>query len=172
MPGFCLVFYLLQTVRKVLRRVGPPGSTDLGDNEDLIIEGTLQEPEELESETPNYLKYAVLHREVWCPHVVLLHLHLLSVFFFPPAASVLLQTVIVFPACAENQGNKLITPIGFSLKILAQSAICTASIYEAFSKLQPDFLKPLKCTVLVHLFTFSEKVNWPFKDLLAAVSEW
>ncbi|XP_040202129.1 ankyrin-1 isoform X5 [Rana temporaria] len=52
-----------KTVRKVLRRVGPPGSTDLGDNEDLIIEGTLQEPEELESETPNYLKYAVLHRE-------------------------------------------------------------------------------------------------------------
>ncbi|KAG9488606.1 hypothetical protein GDO78_004906 [Eleutherodactylus coqui] len=50
-------------VRKVLRRVGPPGSTELGDNEDLIIEGTLQEPEELESETPNYLKYAVLHRE-------------------------------------------------------------------------------------------------------------
>ncbi|XP_077118326.1 ankyrin-1 isoform X12 [Ranitomeya variabilis] len=52
-----------KTVRKVLRRVGPPGSTDLGDNEDLIIEGTLQEPDELESETPNYLKYAVLHRE-------------------------------------------------------------------------------------------------------------
>ncbi|KAM4749470.1 ankyrin-1 isoform 2-T2 [Rhinophrynus dorsalis] len=50
-------------VRKVLRRVGPPGDTDLGDNEDLLIEGTLQEPEELESETPNYLKYAVLHRE-------------------------------------------------------------------------------------------------------------
>ncbi|XP_075063186.1 ankyrin-1 isoform X3 [Mixophyes fleayi] len=52
-----------KTVRKVLRRVGPPDSTELGDNEDLIIEGTLQEPEELESETPNYLKYAVLHRE-------------------------------------------------------------------------------------------------------------
>ncbi|KAM4039351.1 ankyrin-1 isoform 13-T14 [Anomaloglossus baeobatrachus] len=52
-----------KTVRKVLRRVGPPGSTDLGDNEDLIIEGSLQEPDELESETPNYLKYAVLHRE-------------------------------------------------------------------------------------------------------------
>ncbi|XP_073444975.1 ankyrin-1 isoform X2 [Dendrobates tinctorius] len=52
-----------KTVRKVLRRVGPPGSTELGDNEDLIIEGTLQEPDELESETPNYLKYAVLHRE-------------------------------------------------------------------------------------------------------------
>ncbi|XP_041443005.1 ankyrin-1 isoform X4 [Xenopus laevis] len=50
-------------VRKVLRRVGPPGSTDLEDNDDLLIEGTLQEPEELESETPNYLKYAVLHRE-------------------------------------------------------------------------------------------------------------
>ncbi|OCT86487.1 hypothetical protein XELAEV_18020172mg [Xenopus laevis] len=50
-------------VRKVLRRVGPPGTTDLGDNEDLLIEGTLQEPEDLESETPNYLKYAVLHRE-------------------------------------------------------------------------------------------------------------
>ncbi|XP_053573971.1 ankyrin-1 isoform X4 [Bombina bombina] len=52
-----------KTVRKVLRRVGPPGSTDLGDNEDLLIEGTLQEPEELETDTPNYLKYAVLHRE-------------------------------------------------------------------------------------------------------------
>ncbi|XP_075457619.1 ankyrin-1-like isoform X2 [Ascaphus truei] len=52
-----------KTVRKVLRRVGPPGATDLGDNEDLLIEGTLQEAEELESEAPNYLKYAVLHRE-------------------------------------------------------------------------------------------------------------
>ncbi|KAM8974400.1 ankyrin-1 isoform 2-T2 [Pelodytes ibericus] len=57
-----------KTVRKVLRRVGPPGSTDLGDNEDLLIEGTLQEPEELESETPNYLKYAVLHREAEDEH--------------------------------------------------------------------------------------------------------
>ncbi|XP_053319005.1 ankyrin-1 isoform X3 [Spea bombifrons] len=57
-----------KTVRKVLRRVGPPGSTDLGDNEDLLIEGTLQEAEELESETPNYLKYAVLHREAEDEH--------------------------------------------------------------------------------------------------------
>ncbi|XP_063304516.1 ankyrin-1 isoform X2 [Pelobates fuscus] len=57
-----------KTVRKVLRRVGPPGSTDLGDNEDIMIEGTLQEPEELESETPNYLKYAVLHREAEDEH--------------------------------------------------------------------------------------------------------
>ncbi|XP_078522363.1 ankyrin-1 isoform X4 [Lissotriton helveticus] len=53
-------------IRKVVRRIAPSGNEeddDLQENEEVIIEGAMQEPLELEAEAEQFMKYAVLQRD-------------------------------------------------------------------------------------------------------------
>lgn len=48
----------LQIIRKVVRRISA------GDEEkEVILEGSLQEPQELEAEADHFMKYAILHQD-------------------------------------------------------------------------------------------------------------
>nr|XP_033804835.1 ankyrin-1 isoform X4 [Geotrypetes seraphini] len=50
-------------IRKVVRRIGPSDSNESQEHEEVIIEGSLQEPVELEEEADHYMKYAILQRD-------------------------------------------------------------------------------------------------------------
>ncbi|NXD43668.1 ANK1 protein, partial [Copsychus sechellarum] len=50
-------------IRKVVRQLGPGDTGDRREQEELILEGSLQEPQELEAEDDHFMKYSVLHRD-------------------------------------------------------------------------------------------------------------
>uniref|UniRef100_A0A8C3NLX9 Uncharacterized protein n=1 Tax=Geospiza parvula TaxID=87175 RepID=A0A8C3NLX9_GEOPR len=47
-------------IRKVVRQLGPG---DRQEQEELILEGSLQEPQDLEAEDDHFMKYSILHRD-------------------------------------------------------------------------------------------------------------
>ncbi|XP_039943649.1 ankyrin-1 isoform X15 [Hirundo rustica] len=49
-------------IRKVVRQLGPGDMGDRQEQEELILEGSLQEPQDLEAEDDHFMKYAILHR--------------------------------------------------------------------------------------------------------------
>ncbi|NXB66808.1 ANK1 protein, partial [Struthidea cinerea] len=50
-------------IRKVVRQLGPGDMGDRQEQEELILEGSLQEPQDLESEDDHFMKYSILHRD-------------------------------------------------------------------------------------------------------------
>ncbi|NWW76606.1 ANK1 protein, partial [Climacteris rufus] len=50
-------------VRKVVRQLGPGDMGDRQEQEELILEGSLQEPQDLEAEDDHFMKYSILHRD-------------------------------------------------------------------------------------------------------------
>ncbi|NWX38141.1 ANK1 protein, partial [Notiomystis cincta] len=50
-------------IRKVVRQLGPGDMGDRQEQEELILEGSLQEPQELEAEDDHFVKYSILHRD-------------------------------------------------------------------------------------------------------------
>ncbi|NXO18094.1 ANK1 protein, partial [Oriolus oriolus] len=50
-------------IRKVVRQLGPGDMGDRQEQEDLILEGSLQEPQDLEAEDDHFMKYSILHRD-------------------------------------------------------------------------------------------------------------
>lgn len=53
----------LQIIRKVVRQLGPSDTDDRQEHEELIVEGSLQEPQDLEAEADHFMKYSILHRD-------------------------------------------------------------------------------------------------------------
>ncbi|KFM00411.1 Ankyrin-1, partial [Aptenodytes forsteri] len=56
-----------KVVRKVVRQLGPCDTDDRQEQEELILEGSLQEPQDLEAENDHFMKYSILHRDVRVP---------------------------------------------------------------------------------------------------------
>ncbi|NXE27092.1 ANK1 protein, partial [Ardeotis kori] len=52
-----------KVIRKVVRQLGPGGMDDRQEQEELILEGSLQEPQDLEAEDDHFMKYSILHRD-------------------------------------------------------------------------------------------------------------
>ncbi|KAF1611952.1 UNVERIFIED_CONTAM: Ankyrin-1, partial [Eudyptes robustus] len=52
-----------KVVRKVVRQLGPCDTDDRQEQEELILEGSLQEPQDLEAEDDHFMKYSILHRD-------------------------------------------------------------------------------------------------------------
>ncbi|NWW97496.1 ANK1 protein, partial [Caloenas nicobarica] len=52
-----------KVVRKVVRQLGPGDTGDRQEQEELILEGSLQEPQDLEAEDDHFIKYSILHRD-------------------------------------------------------------------------------------------------------------
>uniref|UniRef100_A0A8C4UTB1 Ankyrin-1 n=1 Tax=Falco tinnunculus TaxID=100819 RepID=A0A8C4UTB1_FALTI len=52
-----------KVIRKVVRQLGPGDTDDRQEQEELILEGSLQEPQDLEAEDDHFMKYSVLHRD-------------------------------------------------------------------------------------------------------------
>ncbi|NXE40005.1 ANK1 protein, partial [Ptilorrhoa leucosticta] len=50
-------------IRKVVRQLGPDDMGDRQEQEELILEGSLQEPQDLEAEDDHFMKYSILHRD-------------------------------------------------------------------------------------------------------------
>ncbi|NXH23952.1 ANK1 protein, partial [Myiagra hebetior] len=50
-------------IRKVVRQLGPGDMSDRQEQEELILEGSLQEPQDLEAEDDHFMKYSILHRD-------------------------------------------------------------------------------------------------------------
>ncbi|XP_027756920.1 ankyrin-1 isoform X7 [Empidonax traillii] len=50
-------------IRKVVRQLGPGDMGDRQEQEELILEGSLQEPQDLEAEDDHFMKYSFLHRD-------------------------------------------------------------------------------------------------------------
>ncbi|NWZ31856.1 ANK1 protein, partial [Asarcornis scutulata] len=50
-------------IRKVVRQLGPSDTDDRQEHEELIVEGSLQEPQDLEAEADHFMKYSILHRD-------------------------------------------------------------------------------------------------------------
>ncbi|NXU40261.1 ANK1 protein, partial [Drymodes brunneopygia] len=50
-------------IRKVVRQLGPGDMGDRQEQEELILEGSLQEPQDLEAEDDRFMKYSILHRD-------------------------------------------------------------------------------------------------------------
>ncbi|KAM4756303.1 ankyrin-1 isoform 4-T4 [Cyanocitta cristata] len=50
-------------IRKVVRQLGPGDMGDRQEQEELILEGSLQEPQDLEAEDDHFMKYSILHRD-------------------------------------------------------------------------------------------------------------
>ncbi|NXQ40497.1 ANK1 protein, partial [Catharus fuscescens] len=50
-------------IRKVVRHLGPGDMGDRQEQEELILEGSLQEPQDLEAEDDHFMKYSILHRD-------------------------------------------------------------------------------------------------------------
>ncbi|NXC07006.1 ANK1 protein, partial [Orthonyx spaldingii] len=50
-------------IRKVVRQLGPGDMGDRQEQEELILEGSLQEPQDLEAEDDHFMKYSVLHQD-------------------------------------------------------------------------------------------------------------
>ncbi|XP_031458017.1 ankyrin-1 isoform X1 [Phasianus colchicus] len=51
-----------KVIRKVVRHLGPDGTDDRQEHEDLIMEGSLQEPQDLEAEADHFM-YSILQRD-------------------------------------------------------------------------------------------------------------
>uniref|UniRef100_A0A663EEP7 Ankyrin-1 n=1 Tax=Aquila chrysaetos chrysaetos TaxID=223781 RepID=A0A663EEP7_AQUCH len=56
-----------KVIRKVVHRLGPGDADDRQEQEELILEGSLQEPRDLEAEDDSFMKYSILHRDVRVP---------------------------------------------------------------------------------------------------------
>ncbi|NXT28472.1 ANK1 protein, partial [Syrrhaptes paradoxus] len=52
-----------KVIRKVVRQLGPGDMGDRQEQEELILEGSLQEPLDLEAEDDHFTKYSILHRD-------------------------------------------------------------------------------------------------------------
>ncbi|NXC41475.1 ANK1 protein, partial [Penelope pileata] len=52
-----------KVIRKVVRHLGPSDTDDRQEHEELILEGSLQEPQDLEAEADHFMKYSILHRD-------------------------------------------------------------------------------------------------------------
>ncbi|NXF63992.1 ANK1 protein, partial [Ciccaba nigrolineata] len=52
-----------KVIRKVVHQLGPGGRDDRQEQEELILEGSLQEPQDLETEDDHFMKYSILHRD-------------------------------------------------------------------------------------------------------------
>ncbi|NXW92558.1 ANK1 protein, partial [Alopecoenas beccarii] len=52
-----------KVIRKVVRQLGPGDTGDRQEQEELILEGSLQEPQDLEAEDDHFMKYSILHRD-------------------------------------------------------------------------------------------------------------
>ncbi|KAM6369677.1 ankyrin-1 isoform 13-T13 [Pluvialis apricaria] len=52
-----------KVIRKVVRQLGPGDTDDRQEQEELILEGSLQEPQDLEAEDDHFMKYSILHRD-------------------------------------------------------------------------------------------------------------
>ncbi|XP_040474218.1 ankyrin-1 isoform X13 [Falco naumanni] len=52
-----------KVIRKVVRQLGPGDTDDRQEQEELILEGSLQEPQDLEAEDDHFMNYSVLHRD-------------------------------------------------------------------------------------------------------------
>ncbi|NWI42348.1 ANK1 protein, partial [Picathartes gymnocephalus] len=50
-------------IRKVVRQLGPGDVGDRQEQEEQILEGSLQEPQDLEAEDDHFIKYSILHRD-------------------------------------------------------------------------------------------------------------
>ncbi|XP_027522897.1 ankyrin-1 isoform X8 [Corapipo altera] len=50
-------------IRKVVRQLGPGDMGDRQEQEELILEGSLREPQDLEAEDDHFMKYSFLHRD-------------------------------------------------------------------------------------------------------------
>ncbi|XP_032568384.1 ankyrin-1 isoform X9 [Chiroxiphia lanceolata] len=50
-------------IRKVVRQLGPGDMGDRQEQEELILEGSLREPQDLEAEDDPFMKYSFLHRD-------------------------------------------------------------------------------------------------------------
>uniref|UniRef100_A0A8C3RGG0 Ankyrin-1 n=1 Tax=Cyanoderma ruficeps TaxID=181631 RepID=A0A8C3RGG0_9PASS len=50
-------------IRKVVRQLGPGDMGDRQEQEELTLEGSLQEPQDLEAEDDHFMKYSILHRD-------------------------------------------------------------------------------------------------------------
>ncbi|XP_015738591.1 ankyrin-1 isoform X2 [Coturnix japonica] len=51
-----------KVIRKVVRHLGPDGTDDRQEHEDVILEGSLQEPQDLEAEADHFM-YSILQRD-------------------------------------------------------------------------------------------------------------
>ncbi|NXL32664.1 ANK1 protein, partial [Glaucidium brasilianum] len=52
-----------KVIRKVVHQLGPGDRDDRQEQEELILEGSLQEPQDLEAEDDHFMKYAILQRD-------------------------------------------------------------------------------------------------------------
>uniref|UniRef100_A0A8C4J7U9 Ankyrin 1 n=1 Tax=Dromaius novaehollandiae TaxID=8790 RepID=A0A8C4J7U9_DRONO len=52
-----------QVIRKVVRQLGPGDAGSRREHEELLLEGLLQQPRELEAEADHFMDYASLHRD-------------------------------------------------------------------------------------------------------------
>ncbi|NWS57994.1 ANK1 protein, partial [Chunga burmeisteri] len=52
-----------KVIRKVVRQLGPGDTGDRQEQEELILEGSLQEPQDLETEDDHFMKYSILHQD-------------------------------------------------------------------------------------------------------------
>lgn len=52
-----------QVIRKVVHQLGPGDADDKQEQEELMLEGSLQEPQDLEAEDDHFMKYSILHRD-------------------------------------------------------------------------------------------------------------
>ncbi|XP_026718787.1 ankyrin-1 isoform X7 [Athene cunicularia] len=52
-----------KVIRKVVHQLGPGDRDDRQEQEELILEGSLQEPQDLEAEDDHFMKYSILHRD-------------------------------------------------------------------------------------------------------------
>ncbi|NXJ84813.1 ANK1 protein, partial [Trogon melanurus] len=52
-----------KVIRKVVHQLGPGDTDDRQEQEELILEGSLQEPQDLEAEDEHFMKYSILHRD-------------------------------------------------------------------------------------------------------------
>lgn len=46
-----------------MRQLGPGDMGDRQEQEELILESSLQEPQDLEAEDDHFMKYSILHRD-------------------------------------------------------------------------------------------------------------
>ncbi|XP_075580240.1 ankyrin-1 isoform X2 [Pelecanus crispus] len=52
-----------KVIRKVVCQLGPGDTDDRPEQEELILEGSLQDPQDLEAEDDHLMKYSILHRD-------------------------------------------------------------------------------------------------------------
>ncbi|NXK27636.1 ANK1 protein, partial [Arenaria interpres] len=52
-----------KVIRKVVRQLGPGDTGNKQEQEELILEGSLQDPQDLEAEDDHFMKYSILHRD-------------------------------------------------------------------------------------------------------------